>query len=586
MTESSASSESSGDTHRAAPRRSPRSGALTAPVTWGGIFVVTSLFGVLAWQRRWITDDGLIVVRTVRQILAGHGPVYNVLERAESNTSALWTAMLTAAGALSGGDLAPMALLVGGACAVLGLLIALDGTRRFHHRRGVKGPLLVAGALVPVAVFPFWDFATSGLETGLSTLWLAAIWWLLVTLERSSSSRRRAWTAVVIGLGPLVRPDFGVCMLVFWGASWLLVTPSWRETLRLLAVSLALPLAYEVFRAGYYGTLVPLPALAKSAASPSGASWQRGYGYVLDFVVPYHLWLPYGVMTLLLAHAWFRGRLRRRDGVVILAPVVSALLLLLYLVSVGGDFMHGRMCLPPALLLLLPGLLWPLRRRTALAILAIAAWAIVVGTQVSEHEPQDRPIWDERVGYAEYTGKPNPIHASDFVDASVAAKRVARALRRGERLLIEERGGRGVPLSSACPADVVFAVGRLGMGGAATPLDAIVADTNGLASPLGARITPTRPGVSGHEKKLPRAWVLADYADPQASMGRPRSRAAVAAAGRAMRCGELAELLESVRAPMTPRRFWANLKGSWRRTWLVIPADPRDAEAKFCREAR
>ena len=48
-------------------------------------------FAVLAWQRRWISDDGLIFVRTVRQVLDGNGPVFNVFERAESGTSTLWT---------------------------------------------------------------------------------------------------------------------------------------------------------------------------------------------------------------------------------------------------------------------------------------------------------------------------------------------------------------------------------------------------------------------------------------------------------------------------------------------------------------
>ncbi|MCA9710760.1 MAG: hypothetical protein KDK70_33270, partial [Myxococcales bacterium] len=586
--ELSASDDPDPDSDDPAPRRvarwGARWGALSAPVTWCGMVLVTLLLGVLAWQRRWISDDGLIVVRTVRQILAGHGPVYNAIERAESSTSTLWTAVLTGVGAFGAADPAPLAVAVGGGCAVLGLFVALDGTRRLHRRHGHQGPLLVAGALVPVAVPPFWDFATSGLETGLGTLWLAAIWWLLVTLEPHASGRRRVVTALVIGLGPLVRPDFGICTLVFGAAAWSIVAPSRRDALRLVAVALALPLAYEIFRAGYYGTLVPLPALAKSAASPSWSSWSRGLGYLLDFVLPHHLWLPFGVLALLLARAWLRGRVPRPDRLVILAPVLSAVLLLVYVVSVGGDFMHGRMCLPPALLLLLPGLLWPLRRESALALLAIAAWAVVVGTRAGAHEPRDpgRSIWDERAGYVQYTKAPNPIHASDFVGASPAAARVARAVRDGERLLIIEGGRRSVPLSPGCPADVVFAVGRLGMGGAATPLDAIVADTNGLASPLGARITPTRPGVSGHEKKLPIAWLLAEHADPQAPTVGPRARAAAAAARRAMRCGELAELLESVRAPLTPRRFWANLVGSWRRTWLVIPADPHEAEERFC----
>jgi len=49
-----------------------------------------------------------------------------------------------------------------------------------------------------------------------------------------------------------------------------------------------------------------------------------------------------------------------------------------------------------------------------------------------------------------------------------------------------------------------------------------------------------------------------------------------------MTCGDLAELLESVRAPMSGSRFWSNLTGAVRRTRLEIPVDPLEAELKFC----
>ena len=53
-------------------------------------------------QRRWIADDGLIVLRTVRNLLAGNGPVFNAGERVESNTSTAWT-YLVCLGSLIGG---------------------------------------------------------------------------------------------------------------------------------------------------------------------------------------------------------------------------------------------------------------------------------------------------------------------------------------------------------------------------------------------------------------------------------------------------------------------------------------------------
>ncbi len=46
---------------------------------WFGVLVIAGLFSWGAWQRRWIADDGLIVLRTVRNLLAGNGPVFNAM---------------------------------------------------------------------------------------------------------------------------------------------------------------------------------------------------------------------------------------------------------------------------------------------------------------------------------------------------------------------------------------------------------------------------------------------------------------------------------------------------------------------------
>ena len=56
-----------------------------------GVIVV---FAVMAWQYRWMSDDGLIHLRVVRQIQAGHGPVFNPGARVEVTTSIAWVAAL------------------------------------------------------------------------------------------------------------------------------------------------------------------------------------------------------------------------------------------------------------------------------------------------------------------------------------------------------------------------------------------------------------------------------------------------------------------------------------------------------------
>jgi arabinofuranosyltransferase len=555
--------------------KSPRVKLRWPPTTTAiALASAVAVYAVLVWDRRWIADDGLIVVRTARQILEGNGPVYSAFERAEASTSTLWTWLLAAVAAVTRANVAQLAVALGGLLAVGGFAAALDASRRLARGAGRTGLLVPAGALVVLAVFPFWDYGTSGLETGLSLGWLGAIWWLLVELRADAVPRRLAVFAVVVGLGPLVRPDFALVSSVFLGAAWWIVRPRWRRTLWLAGAAIALPLAYLVFRAGYYGTLVPLPALAKSA---TGSEWARGFAYLMKYVRPHLLYVPIAVLAVVAVLD--RRAIVGRDRIVMAAPVVAGLVLAVFVTRVGGDFMHGRLLVPSTILIVMPVLVLPIRRASVVALAVLGAWALFTGIRF--YTGARRVSGDERAGYAAYTKQRNPTRDADYIAALPGvADGVATALRDGKRILITE-AGTSFPMSDAHDVAVVIAVGRLGVGGAIAPLDAIAVDVFGLANPLGARITRTSAGATGHEKELPWAWVLADFADPSVTAGAVPEE--IEAARRAMRCGELAELLASVREPLTASRFWANLTGAWRRTRLVIPSDPIAAAAQFCR---
>src|ERR1700694_1065036 len=100
---------------------------------WGSVLVVAVLYGWGAWQRRWIADDGLIVLRTVRNLLAGNGPVFNQGERVEANTSTLWTYLLYLGGWIGGPvRLEVVALLLALVLSVLGVALAMLGAGRLY----------------------------------------------------------------------------------------------------------------------------------------------------------------------------------------------------------------------------------------------------------------------------------------------------------------------------------------------------------------------------------------------------------------------------------------------------------------------
>lgn len=581
-----------------APSLPPGSGTGPGPGTaWTAslrvaLWLVPALLVACAgFRRRWMSDDAYIYVRTVRQVLAGNGPVFNAGERVESSTGTLWQWLLAGAGA-AGVDPVSAAVSGGLLLTAAGFALAGIGALRTYGGRAVV-PL---GSLVLLGLPPVWDFATSGLETGLATCWIAGAWLALTTRPCALS------TSLVIGLGPLVRPDLGLVTVVFLGAQWLLVRPSWRGALAGAGAAGALPAAYEVFRAGYYGHLVPLPAVTKEA---SQSLWGRGLGYLADFAHPYLLWVPALCVAaaVLVPCGGLRGSLaggfrgpRSRPGtgtgtgtgpgaawlVPALAPVVAGLLCWLYVVKVGGDFMHGRMLLPGLLLMLLPVFVVPATRVGTLAAVGVGLWAVVcAGWLRVPYGGQIGPagIADERGVYVRHNADPHPVrhtfagapHHLEYV------RKVAAARRSGAPVLLFGKDARVSANTPGVTASYVV----LGLNGAVVPLDGAALDPIGLAYPVAAHSERVGQGRVGHDKRLPAAWLAADRG-VRGELPAGAEPVQVAAARRALRCGGLAELNAAARSRLTAGRFLRNLAGAWRRTSFRFPNDPVRAERELC----
>jgi arabinofuranosyltransferase len=562
----------------------------------GGLLVVV-VFAVLAYQRRWVSDDGTIVVREVRQILAGMGPNYNPFQRDEVDTSPLWTWLLAGFAFIRGGDIAVDAVALGLVCSVAGMALALAGSMHFQRQRGTTGVLAPVGALVPLAVAGFWDFATSGLETGLSLLWLGLTWWLIVAVDEKSGRSRLITAAVVIGLGALVRPDFAIGTVVFGAALLILARPGRRRGLAYSAIGLALPVGYEIFRAGYYGLTVPMPALAKEAGT---SVWARGLAYLNDFTDPYLIWVPLLLICVVLTRLLSRTLIDRRTAVLLGAPVLTGLLLGVYVVKVGGDYMHARMWIPVVFALLLPVLLLPVgrgHRAESVGAALLAVWALVAGValrapyQGEEFGPGG--LVDERGYEAAAYQDPNPTTTlSRTKDTNLLTQLPTLTANGTTRTIVMSSGVAAngtlwtINMSDAVPDHTAFFYDNMGITDAVMPLNGTVIDVNGLASPLAGHLLLEQRSRPGHEKWLPAAWVLAEYADPAAVAAmkdtQDVTKAQVVAARHALTCGAIKELMDSVNQPMGPSRFWHNLTGSVDRTSLRIPADPFAAERQFC----
>jgi arabinofuranosyltransferase len=574
--------------------RAKKTGRASSLITLAGAVLAIAIFGVMAFEYRWISDDGMIVVREVRQILAGNGPNYNPFQRDEVDTSPLWTWLVILVAFIFRGDIAIDAVVFGWVLAVAGLALALVGSAALHRQFGATRVLLPAGALIPVAVCGFWVFATSGLESGLSMFWLGLVWWLLVSVTESSSRTRLTSVALVVGLGPLVRPDFALATGVFGVALLLIVRPGWRSAFFYVGIAAGLPVAYQIFRMGYYGIGVPMPALAKEAGS---SLWGRGTGYLTDFVKTYLLWIPLPLIAIVSGRLLKRAAVDRRRAILVVAPTLSGLFLGLYVVKVGGDYMHARMWIPPTFALLLPAMMLPIgrgRRAESISVVVLAVWALVAATSLrTSYHGQDfdpHGIVNERdFEVIHYAGDPDLTTTDSRTRNLTELSTLVSLFQRGDRPLVVRSGGRTpwvMPMSPAIPDKLGLVYDNLGVAAAVVPLDGTVIDVNGLASPVSGHLFLEERRRPGHEKWLPIAWALGEYADPAAietmTDTKQVTKAQALAARRALTCGGLKELMDSVDEPMSVGRFWHNLTGSLSRTSLRIPADPFVAEHQFC----
>ena len=586
------------------------------------VAVVAALFAWGSWQRRWIADDGLIVLRTVRNLLAGNGPVFNQGERVEANTSTAWTYLMYA-GSWVGGPMRMeyVALALALVLSVLGVVLLMLGAGRLYapSLRGRRAIMLPAGALVYIALPPARDFATSGLESGLTLAYLGLLWWMMVCWSQPVRGRpdSRVFVgalAFVAGFSVLVRPELalmgGLALIMMLTAA-----RSWRRRLLVVVAGGFLPLAYEIFRMGYYGLLVPGTALAKDAA---GDKWSQGMIYLSNFNAPYAVWIP---VVLLLPLGALLIAARRRPSFLrpVLAPdygrlaravqsppavvafvLVSGLLQGFYWIRQGGDFMHARVLLAPVFCLLAPVAVIPViipdgkdySRETgywvagtaSLLWLGVAGWSLWAANSPGMGDDATHVTYsgivDERRFYAQATGHAHPLTAADYLDYPRMAAILTALDNTPDGALLLPSGNYtqwdlvpmlqpapGSPPGSTAPQKPQHAVffTNLGMVGMNVGLDVRVIDQIGLANPIAQHTERLKHGRIGHDKNLFPDWVIADGPWVKMYPGIPGYLDAnwVAQAVAALHCPETEAVLSSVRAPMTLHRFVSNVLHSF-----------------------
>ena len=577
--------------------------------SWWPVLVPVVIVLVGAWTYRWVDEDAFINFRVVHNLLAGHGPVFNVGERVEVDSDPLWMFTLAAIHAVTPwASLEWTSVWLGLACTAGGFVAGGLAVARLGAREDA-GTVLPLGMLVVAVVAGVWEFASSGLEMSMVFLWLGVAFLLLVRVE----ARRRGAVpaALVMGLGTLIRPELALGSVVFLAALLVVVAAqgrsdarrSWRRYVGPIAAFVAVPLAYELFRMAYYALVVPSTALAKAAGS---SWWSQGGTYLWNFVAPYTLWVPALLAAVIVAarvFGWWRAG--DRTGVVVLVtPLVVGLVDVLYVVGIGGDYMHARLLLPGFFALFLPVFIGvrQLRGRLVVPAVGVVVWSVAclgwlrfVPPHLTRLTPQTVFISNERNSWISATGSPHPVTAGDYRHAlsgraGAILSGLARRIPPGhqELLVITDPfapldPASALPARSSLPFRLAVNLPAIGVIGYLAGPDVYVYDSFSLANPIGSHTTVLRHARPGHEKYIGPSWMLGRFGVPGSTAipGGP-SQASISSARAAVACDPLRAYLEAVTAPVSASRLAANVVHSLGFTTMQFSADPTVAAHQLC----
>jgi hypothetical protein len=205
------------------------------------------------------TDDAYISYLYAKNLVSGHGLVFNPGEHVEGYSNPLYVLLMTIP-FLVGGDVFAFSMTLNALCALATLAILI------HHLRWQLGDHVAVLGAVLFALSPsIWTWVSSGLETPLILLLQVSIWVLVEHVVQARSKRALPLLCFTIVLLVLARAD-GFVMPVF-AVGYLALKRNWRAAAgcaAFLVVTLGLLFAW---RLNYYQDLWPNTYYAKVTSS-------------------------------------------------------------------------------------------------------------------------------------------------------------------------------------------------------------------------------------------------------------------------------------------------------------------------------
>ena len=297
---------------------------------------------LLAWLSSvawFLTDDAFISFRYTRNLLEGHGLVFNPGEYVEGYTNFLWILELAAIWGIFGlrpEHAAPwlsVAYTIATIAAMLWWVVRLPSLRN----RGLVG-WMALGLLCSSATFAVWT-SGGGLETRQFTFFIVAA---VVCLSLYANSRAGLLTASFsLAAAELTRPEgllLAACCFAWFAVQRLaterkISAPLIRDMLLLVAPFVVLVAAHYLFRYSYYGEWLPNTYYAKHVRP----WYESGFRYLTAAALETGLYLLLPLALLARRSRWQT----HRDGSFAL-PLLCVAVHMAYLLPIGGDHFEYR----------------------------------------------------------------------------------------------------------------------------------------------------------------------------------------------------------------------------------------------------
>jgi len=291
------------------------------------LIVAVLLFYTL--RRHYLMDDAFISFRYAKNLIDGHGLVWNIGERVEGYSNFSWTMLIVGfmwMGVSPETSTYLMGLVLHITCLLLTYQLAL---KVLKNRNWSLLVMILTGTSYSVS-----GLATSGLETPLQLLLFLLTGYVYASgLKDGWTNRRILFLSLILNFALLTRPD-SIVLVVAAAVGLLLSQKVWnlRSLGRFVVPFLLVSLTFLLWKQSYYGSILPNSYYAKVRGA-SGL-WY-GLFYVYLFSVTY-LYMPFILMSVWKVKSLWKDN-----------PIAGHLALfcglwLSYIVYVGGDFMDFR----------------------------------------------------------------------------------------------------------------------------------------------------------------------------------------------------------------------------------------------------